>query len=99
MLPGAVVGGTHLGQAPSGLSVEPAVPALGTKTPLEGSGAYRLGARGDAVTDGGEIGERTCASDEPNPVATSAGEIGRRLRPDPHARAGKPGPVEELAGV
>ena len=37
--------------------------------------------------------------DDPNALATPKGEMGSRFRPDPYTHAGKPGPVEELAGV
>jgi hypothetical protein len=97
--PSAVVSGAHLRQAQSGLRVEPAVPALGPKAPLEGGDDRGLSSRGDAVAEGGEIGERTGALDNPNATAAKVAEVGRRLRPDPDTRAGKPAPVEKLTGV
>ena len=97
--PSAVVSGAHLRQAQSGLRVELAVPALGAKASLEGRDHRGLRPRGDRVSDGGEIGERTGAVDNPNATAAAMGEAARRLRPGPYAGAGKPGPVEKLAGV
>ena len=65
------------------LRIEQAVPALGTKAPLEGGNAYRLGARGHAIADAGEIGERPGARDDPDAMAAPTGEIGRRLGHSP----------------
>ena len=97
--PSAVISGAHLRQACSSLRVEPAIPALGPKAPLEGGDDRGLSPRGDAVADGGEIGEPTSALDNPNAMAATMGEFGRGLRPGPDARAGKPGPVKKLTGV
>src|ERR1700758_4702788 len=97
--PCAVVGGAHFGEAQRGLCVEAAVPALGPKAPLEGGDDRDLSARGDAVADGREIGERTGVLDNPNATAAKVAEVGRRLRPDPDTRAGKPAPVEKFTGV
>ena len=97
--PGTIVGGTHLAQTPRRLPVKPAVPAFGAEAALEGGHTGRFGPGSDAVAYGGEIGERAGLLDNPDAPASSARVVGRRLRPDADARAGEPGPVEELAGV
>jgi hypothetical protein len=99
MPPGAVESDAHLGQAQSSLRVEQAVAPFGAKASLEGRDHRGLSPRGDGVADGGEIGERTGALDNPNATAAAMGETARRLRPGPYAGARKPGPVEKLAGV
>ena len=91
--PHAVVSGPHVGKAPGGFGIEPAVPALGTKPPLEGGNNHGLGIRADAVADGRKVGQGGGALDNPDASAAAADDVRRRLRPDSDAGTGETGPV------